>query len=160
MVASSLRHPITIGNNTYEVSPLDDDSHMALDEWVRSKYIERNVQLLAALPQADKELALKVAYSEAATVTWLSGFGARLMGTVEGVAQLLYEGVRKNHPDVTPKMLKKDLMRPENLAKANAAFKHLNDPDPPPNKKGAQKKKALVKALKSRSRKKKSTFSS
>lgn len=154
MVASGLRHPITIGGRTYEVSPLDDDSHLSLDEWVRAQYINRNVKLLAALPQADKELALRVAYSEAATISWMSGFGARLMGTIEGVAQLLYEGVRKNHPDVTPQMLKKDLMSPENIAKANAAFKHLNDPDPP--KKGAQRKKQL-KAKRSPSRKKRST---
>lgn len=146
MVASSLtRHPITIGDKTYDMSPLDDAAHDSLDEWVRSKYVERNVGYLEKLQDKDKALAFKVAYDQAASLSWMSPFGARLMGTVEGVARLLYEGIRKNHPDITFEQLKKEMLDPDNIAKANAAFRHLNMPD----KKGVKTKRA--------SRKRKST---
>lgn len=147
MVASGIRHPITIGDKTYEISPLNDESHLSLDEWVKSKYIQAVVKLNAALPQEDRAEALNVAYKEISTLSWMSGFGAKLMGTVEGVAQLLYEGIRINDPSIKPAQLAKDLLNPENMALANAAFRRLNVPD---------LKKATVKT-RSRSRKKKST---
>jgi hypothetical protein len=160
MVARSLtRHPITINGITYQMSPLDDIGHDSLDEWAKAKYVESTAAILAKVPEADKALAYKVAYQEAAHITFMSDYGSRLMRTVEGVAQLLYEGIRRNHPEVTPEFLRKALIEgagSDNIEKVTAAFEHLNLPD---EKESSSPKAARLARRKRPSPKKKSTKS-
>lgn len=116
-----------LGDKTFEVSPLNDASRDALDEWVRSKFVERVSPIINSLTsEKDKAIALDRAYDKALSLTWMSGEGAKLMGTVEGVARMLYEGVRQNHPDLTYEALCELLFDPENIRKANAIFRELN----------------------------------
>lgn len=127
MVASTVRHPIKLGDKEYQVSPIDDSGREALDEWVRAKYVERISPLINAMKsEADKILAIDRAFAQASKMTWLSGEGAQMMGTVEGVARLLYEGIRKNHPEVTIEDFRAELFNSENIMKANAVFRELN----------------------------------
>ena len=138
MVASSLRHPITLGDKTYQVSPLDDDSLIALDEYVRAKFVARTAPLIEALKsEKDKQLAFAVAFRQSFALTWLSGEGAKTIGTVDGMAHLLYEGVRKNHPEVTVEELRRALFDPVNVRKANAVFTELNTDRPAAEQPGA-----------------------
>jgi hypothetical protein len=127
MVASSVRHPIVIGDKTYDVSPLSDEGREAMDEWVRAKFVERITPIIDALKnRQDREAALDRAFTRAFEITWMSEEGSKLIGTVEGVAKLLYEGIRPNHPDVTFDELKQQMFSAENVDKANAIFRELN----------------------------------
>lgn len=153
MVASSVRHPITIGGKTYEVSPINDEGREALDEWVRAKFIERAAPMISKMSSdADKDRALRIAYSQAFSLTWLSGEGARLIATVDGVAKMLYEGIRPNHPDVSFEQIRAELFDPDNIRKATHVFDELNTNRVKRTEGGDESKKG-----KSRSRKKKST---
>lgn len=151
MAASGIRHPVKLGDKTYFATALTDASLQSLDMWIRSKYVERAIELIKRAPPEDKETAYRVATQEAASLGWKSGFGQQLMGTVEGVAQLLWEGVRENHPDVTVEELRKFLMDGEAVHEANNAFRALNMKEKEPTKGKAQTLK------RSRSRKNKRT---
>lgn len=137
MASSLTRFPLTLGDTTFQLSPLDDNSHESLDEWVRERYVEQTTKFIKALTsKEDKELALNVAYSKASELTWLSSYGAKMIGTVDGMAQLLYELARKNHPEVTQKTMRELMLDPNNVAKVNAKFMHMH-----PLKKAPTKKK-------------------
>ena len=127
MASSSLRHPIKLGDKTFEVSPLNDISREALDEWVRSQFVERVLPIINGLAsEKDRQLALDRAFDKSLSLTWMSGEGAKLMGTVKGVARMLYEGIRPNHPEIRFEDLCSLLFNPENVRLANAAFRQLN----------------------------------
>lgn len=127
MVASTVKHPITLGDKTYDVSPINDVGREALDEWVRAQYVARVTPLIDKLKsEADKILAIDRAFEKAASLTWMSGEGAAMMATVDGVARLLFEGIRVNHPDVSIQEFRSELFDPANIMKANAIFRELN----------------------------------
>ena len=151
MAASGIRHPVKLGDKTYFATALTDASLQSLDMWIRSKYVERAIELIKKAPPEDKEIAYRVATQEASSLGWKTGFGQQLMGTIEGVAQLLWEGVRENHPDVTVEELRKLLMDGDAVREANSAFRTLNMKEKEPTKGKAQTPK------RSRSRKNKRT---
>lgn len=152
MATSGITHPVKLGNKTYFATALTDASLQSLDMWIRSKYVERAIELIKKAPPEDKEIAYRVATQEASSLGWKSIFGQQLMGTVEGVAQLLYEGIKENHPEVTPEELRAFLLDGDAVNEATNAFKTLNMR----KEKAPTKGKALTRAQ-SRSRKKKRT---
>lgn len=151
MVASStVRHPLQIGDKTYDVSPLTDEARENLDEWVRSKFVERASKLIEQMrTDSDKELGFKVAFRQAASLSWLSGEGAKMIATVDGMARMLYEGIRPNHPEVEYEALRKECFDPSIIMRVNATFNDLHGRN--------QTEKKLAPRGKSLSPKKKST---
>lgn len=161
MTHSTTRYPITLGDKSYEVSPINDVAHDSLDNWIREEYLQHAAALIAKLPQADKEIALRVAYSTALTMSWLSGEGARLVGTMRGIARVLWEGIRINHPDVPYEEILRHIQNPEIISNANKVFNALNtrkvaDKDGETKKQQPKNRQKILQA-KRRSHAKKST---
>lgn len=127
MASITRKYPLKIGDKTYELSPLNDIGREALDEWVRSRYIKRAKLLIEELDnESDKRLALKVAFEEAASLTWLTGKGAKMIATIEGMIRMIFEGIRINHPDLTIEEFTQHTFDQAILEEANAAFDALN----------------------------------
>lgn len=156
MVASGIRHPITLGGKTYEVSPLNDNAQESLDLWLREEYYQRAAGIVSKFTDKGlQEIALSVAYKEALALTWMSGVGANMISTVNGLARVLWEGIRINHPTVTYEEIREHMKNPDTIRNANRIFGTLNtrkvaskDGDP---------KKSMAKRKKELSRRKKST---
>jgi len=125
--ATAAPYEIRLGNRTFRMSPLTGADIAELDNWLCA-YVIRGV--MQGIPEnaseADRRMMMDVAISRTIGLTWFSGEGARLMSTVPGWAQITWQGVKTNHPDVTPDMLCDLLFDPSSLREAQAAFEIIN----------------------------------
>lgn len=155
---------------TYVASPLDDVDIVELDEWLRQRYLKNVLAATSSLPEDDRDGARRVAYREAVTLTWMSGHGARMMATAEGMARLVWTMVRKRTPAADELVLRKAMFDPKNVLESNEVFRALNVPesmrrrveegdanDTRPRKTRASRHKAAAQKAKKRSRARKST---
>ena len=111
----------------YRMRPLSDVDMTELDEWVRSTYIANARKSLGAdCTQTEREETLSLAMTQAVGMSFLSGIGARMMGTVDGVARLVWQSIKAEHPDVTVEMVKGYMFDKANIAEGNRKWKELN----------------------------------
>lgn len=111
------------------MSPLTDRDIAELDQWVQARLIQNARKSLPPdATQADRDETLRLAMQESLTVSWLTGVGAKMMLTVDGIARLAWQGVHKNHPDITLDQLQTLMFKEENVKRAYAAFKRANPP--------------------------------
>lgn len=119
---------VRIGGTEYKLSPLTDEDRGILDQWVRSRHMKiARDSLDANAPMEQRELTERVALSQASTLSFMSGHGASLMGTVEGMAQLFWCAMRRYHPELTPSDVAEMVTNPENLEEFQSEFERLNN---------------------------------
>jgi len=132
--------PVELGGRQLYFSPFTDKDIAELDMWVRGEYIKMvRASFDDSTTKNEREEALALAMKHAAGLTWLSGEGAKLIGTVAGMARLAYQSVRKRHADVTLEWLQAEMFNPENVHAVRIAFEQANvtAPEQPGSKKGA-----------------------
>lgn len=117
---------VDLSGKTYHLSPLNDKDIAEIDEWLRGRIVATAVEGLHG--QSDRLIATVA--SEAAVraqgITWLSGEGARMMANTEGVARIMWQSCRSNHPDVKYEELRKLMFDGGNVAQFNAKFRQVN----------------------------------
>lgn len=112
----------------YRMSPLTDEDMDELTTWCQSRVI--NIAERSLPPDASKERReemLTLAIREASRITWMTGEGARMMATIDGLAELMVISIRKNHPGVSREAIKSQLKKPGNIAKFNALWRTANN---------------------------------
>ena len=100
-----------------------------MDEWVREKYRERMAPMLNMLTGDALVAAMNRTMSTLPTMSFVSNEGAKFVGTVDGMARLVYEMIRPNHPDVTYETLCAEMTNPEHVRRANQKFRELEGLD-------------------------------
>lgn len=138
--------PIKLGDHEFTIHPLTDADISELDEWVQSRVIEiARRSLVKGLTPLEREELLRCAFRTASSMTWLSGDGARIMATVDGLTKLVHQSIKKSHPKVTHADLRMILVNPANAQMFNFMFRKVNgtivgddgkkgDPGPQPSK--------------------------
>lgn len=122
------RSPITIKLDDLELSlrPLTDASISELDLWVRAQAITAASAAAKSLPADEGDRILKIAISEASTMSFVSGVGAKHIGTIDGMCQLLYQMAKQDHPSLTANKLRALMTKAPNVKAVNDAFELLN----------------------------------
>lgn len=116
------------------MTPLSDKEITELDSWVQSVVIDNARRSLPPnASQRDIELTMNAALITSMGLTAFGGAGARLMATPRGVARLVWQSCRKNHPTLTPEQLTEYMFNPVNINQANSIFRKLNIPETKPN---------------------------
>ena len=111
----------------YLYSPLTDKDIDEMDEWLQARSIENARNSLApGLSAEERQETLSIAIRDSLGITMLSGIGAKMVATVAGMTRLVWQGVKKNHPDVTIEQLRSHLLHPENIREANRVFESTN----------------------------------
>ncbi len=147
---------LKFGDKVLTMSPFDDKDIVELDQWLRSHVINMARQSIPDdADQEYKELLLKVAIDKATSLSWMSGEGAKLMATLEGMARLLYQGVKHNHPDETFESVRRFINSPDALSQVNEAFTELNSLPKSKKIKGSSNRKNLKRRRQQKSNKKK-----
>ena len=116
-------------DRTYDASPLSDSGRDAMDEWVREKYRERMAPMLNMLTGDALLAAMNTMMKTLPTLSFVSEEGAKFVGTVDGMARLVYEMIRPNHPDVSYDVLRGEMTSPEHIRRANSKFRELEQLD-------------------------------
>jgi len=126
MTAASM--PITLGGKELAFSPLTDKDIAELDNWVRTEYIKMARDSLDTVDEpALRAETIKSAMDTAAGLTWMSGQGAQMMQTVNGMSRLCFQSVRRGDPTVTHEWLREQLLDHRNVAEVRRAFEMANN---------------------------------
>ena len=121
--------PLVLGGTQYLMSPLTDRDIAQLDEWIRTRLLQTVRQSLKDqdVDDDDYEREMRIAQKSALSLTWLSGEGAKILGTVDGMSRLVLQSVGRNHPELDLESIRKMLLDPSNMNEVNDAFRRVND---------------------------------
>ena len=126
--ATAAAAPLQFSDGTvYQMSPLSDKDIAELDAWVQSRVIQMaRASLLKDAPQSERDETLRIAMQTASSITWLSGQGAQILATVPGWTRLVWQAIKRNHPDVTEEELSAQMFSAENIREVNRVFTEQN----------------------------------
>jgi hypothetical protein len=93
---------LTFGDKKYLMSPLTDRDQSELNQYVQSTYID-NARRSLPSDTDDKTYArlMTLALQTALGLQWTRKPGRDVFTTEEGLARLAWQGIKRNHKDVT-----------------------------------------------------------
>ena len=132
MVSSPIE--LTLSGTTLRFSAFNDADIHELDDYVQRRHIETAMRGCPADASAeDKKLLYSLALTQASGLSWLSGSGARIIGTLDGMARLVWQGVHRQHPELSETDVRKLLIdadseevTAQNIDRAREAFSQAN----------------------------------
>lgn len=144
--------PITFHDGTtYQMSPLSDRDIQEMDLWAQARYIQvSRAGIPDSVSKEDRDAEMRSIRREAMGITWLSGLGASLVATVDGMCRLLWQSIKANHPDVLENDLRAKFFDPDvaaqNVDEIREMFERLNrvpggDQKNPPSRRHKDRKK-------------------
>lgn len=116
-----------LGDKTFRLSPLTDRDIEELDNWLRNRIIHMARVASLTLVDSERKLILESAITVASTTSWMSPEGSKIMGTLDGIAQLTLQGLRKHHPEVTFGGIRLLLIGATEIESATTAFQQVNN---------------------------------
>lgn len=99
---SAASFPLTLEGRTFYMSPLDDRDIDELTNWLQAEIVATARRSLTADMDADERqelLGSAVAY--AATLTYGEPKSKPYVGTIKGVARMIYQGLLKRHKNLS-----------------------------------------------------------
>lgn len=138
--------PLILINGGEEVefmmSPLSDKDLSELTDFVQEYYLRMARRSAKNETSEERDRIERIAQREAVTLTWTSGIGAKLIASVDGMARLVWQSVKKLHPDVSVTQLRAYMFSAENIREVNRLFRKANDLSEPGGPKGKKPKRA------------------
>lgn len=96
--------PLKLNTTTYQFTPFTDLDMVELDNWVQEGIIDlaqRTIDRNPSKPPAWGDRLLRVAFREASSAVFASPEGTKKIGTIQGMARVVWQGIKAEHPDVT-----------------------------------------------------------
>lgn len=117
--------PITLNGEEYRFSPLTFGDIEELDNWVRHEYMRRVKSALdISTDVEDRRLAMTIAQAKLVDLTWLSGAGAKLISSLNGMLKIAQLSLMKHNPSLTEGKLREIILADkEAFQKLSAALK-------------------------------------
>lgn len=101
------------------VTRLTDVDISELDEWVQSRFVKlARASLGDDATQKERDETLRLAMHEAAGLTWMSGQGAKMMASVDGMARLVWQAARSRQPEIAFERIRALMFNPANVQEA------------------------------------------
>ena len=117
---------LTLGKETYQLRPLTDKMFTELDRWVRERHVKNAVEACKDLPADARDRMEAHAIKQTLTMTFLSGLGAEIVATPDGVAKLLCVMASEDHPQLKYEEFRALMFEPENVRAVFGKFEELN----------------------------------
>ena len=136
-------YPLTLNGITYSLSPLTDRDIEEVNNWLRASVINMaRDSLTSDMSKDERSEILGVAMKEARSLSWMHGEGSKIITqSIDGVSRVMYQGVVKNHPNVTfADFLSNMYKDPSGVESSLAIWRELNLKDyegedgPPPKR--------------------------
>jgi hypothetical protein len=122
-----------------QMKPLSDKDISEMDLWVRVRYIRTAREAAEGLTPDRYEQELRIAQMTAIQLSAFSGMGGKMIATVDGMARVIWQGIKDNHPEITEHRIRALMFSQRNLKEANAAFKMVNFSPAVTSEKGEKK---------------------
>lgn len=130
--------PLTIKGVEFELKPLTDRDFVELDEWVRARAMKAALSGLVGVTDKDlRREVISTATETVAALTWLSGPGAKVAASFDGVSRMLYQSV-KHKSKLSHEEIRKLMFAPGALDEVMATFNRINRMKFFASKKGTQ----------------------
>lgn len=140
--ATAAPTPIKVGDQTFLMSPMTDEDHGIMDQWIRSRHVRIARETLPEnAPDDQKDRTERIALAQASTMSFMSGAGLLLMEQPEPMSMLFWCCIRHNHPDVTPETIRGLFADPKNYNALLAEWNRIHNELTPKLKKDEKKKK-------------------
>lgn len=112
----------------YQMSGLTYKDQSELDDWAQARFID-NVRrsLPDGLPEAQWKSMMALAMAESLGIRFSSRPGSRLFTTTKGIARLAWQGIKRNHKDVTVDELHELMFDPKNVLEVHQHYDKVND---------------------------------
>ncbi len=122
-------YPVVLGEKTFQMSPLTDRDIDSLSNWIRSELIATaRLALSDDMTPFERNEILEAAIAKARSVSFGEPSSAPYFKSVDGVARVIFQGVRKNHPKLTFEDFKPLLKTKEAIEASMEVWKELNIP--------------------------------
>jgi len=108
------------------MSPLTDNDMAELDHWLRVHVLRLVRESVSDAPDTEREAIMRTAMDHVLGLTWTSPEGARILTTLDGLARVLWQGIRHNHPTITVDEIRGAIVDPRTLEDAMDGFAVLN----------------------------------
>lgn len=121
--------PFDMGSVEFQLSPLTDRDISELDNWLRARMVRAARESLPddATPEQRQE-TIGAAVVATAGVCLLSDLCASVMATPDGLARVIWQSVKRNHPGLTPEDVEVLLFKETNaIDEALMAFDLANN---------------------------------
>ena len=105
--------------------PLTDRDISELDEWVRAQYLKTVRESLRDADDDERAKEMTAASLTALGLSWMSGPGASMIATVDGMAKLVHQSVEE---DISYESLRKLMFSAENVNESRRVFREANSP--------------------------------
>jgi hypothetical protein len=118
--------PLTLHGHTLTMRRLSDMDLSELDEWVRVRAFDLARRCASGLPASERQEILGAAIRTAAGLSFLSLEGAQMMSTLDGVARLLWQSVKADHPKETIESVRRLLVDENDLKDVMTQWRDMN----------------------------------
>ena len=128
--ATAVGFPISIGGREYVLRPLRDTDYAEFIAYVQQRIAERTLPIIESikLPQP-RAAAHDAMIRTLAAVCWGDTNCAAALTTLEGLARLLWLGMRRDNPTLTPDAIQALIMEnPDSLRSMADTFQRINAP--------------------------------
>jgi hypothetical protein len=116
-----------LGGKEYLLDPLEDVDIEELNNWLRSDVINMaRASLTPEMTSAERQEVLGVAMDRARGLSWISGDGAAVMASLSGISRVIWQGLKKRYPELTPGLIQKLIMDKRTLDYAMSIWRELN----------------------------------
>lgn len=117
---SAAAHPIVLRGVEYRLAPLEDHQIDEVNNWLRSQMIRMARESLGGVSdQEARDEVLGAAIREANKLDFMVGRGFRELVNRNGIAQLLWQSLHREHPTITHDAVKQLLSTDDGKLDAN-----------------------------------------
>lgn len=117
---------LVLGGDSYQLSPLTFNDWVDFELWAQKRFLAAAASLMETLPKEMQTEYLLAAQKAAARMTFDSDAVQDYLITIEGMTQILYLGLKKNHPEITTDIIFDRLQDPRTVSAAFKQFAQLN----------------------------------
>jgi len=99
---SAAAHPITLRGVEYRIAPLEDHQIDEVNNWLRTRLLNIARESLKGVADQDvRDETLGAALREASKLDFMTGRGFKELVNRNGISQLLFQSLRREHPTLT-----------------------------------------------------------
>lgn len=116
---------LELGDTELSIRRLTDKDITELDEWVKSRIIQlARASLSDSMTSDEREEFLGIAMRQAMRTTFLSGDGAKMMASLDGLARIVYQGL-VDKASMSFEDIRSALLVPENVRRVGEVVKAI-----------------------------------
>lgn len=133
---TAARVSLVLDGEEYLLDRITDQDISELDEWVRGNVMRIARASLSGPDDPFFEKTMDLALGKASRTSWMTGDGAKMMATPDGLARIVWQAAHRNHPGLEWQQLRTKMFNVESISDTVNALKKVRPSVPAGSKTG------------------------